>query len=167
MSGEVIYGLFDKAGALRYIGKAKCECARLKGHMREAGRRNTPLYAWIRKHGEPEVRVLERVEGDWREAERRLIAEGRARGDKLLNLADGGEQPFCSKEQRSKNAASLNAKLAADPQMRRVREMKRSIGSALKAGLVSNAARAKLRMAAEINPSLFGAWKHIPDRIEA
>lgn len=98
-----IYGLFDKAGGLRYIGKANCCKARLRGHMRDALRRNTPLYAWIKKHGEPEMRVLESDCTDWREAERRLIAEARARGDKLLNLADGGDQPFCPPETRKRN----------------------------------------------------------------
>lgn len=103
-----IYGLYDKAGRLRYIGKANNPVERLKGHMRDGRKRKTPLYDWIRKHGEPEMRVLESDCVDWKEAERRLIREARERGEKLLNLADGGDQPFCPTEVRSENAKKLN-----------------------------------------------------------
>jgi hypothetical protein len=85
-----IYGLFDpETGALRYIGKANNSAKRLKQHLREYRRSKTPVYAWIgklvRKGLSPEMRVLETAD-DWREAERRLIADARARGVRILNV---------------------------------------------------------------------------------
>lgn len=109
-----IYGLVDpRDGRVRYIGKANDTRKRLAGHLRDARRRSTPVYAWVRKLGalglKPEARVLERVEGDgWKDAERRLIAEHRALGP-LLNVADGGDEPACPIEVRRANAARLNA----------------------------------------------------------
>lgn len=98
-----IYGLYDLHGRLRYIGKANDPVARIRSHMRDSKRRKTPLYDWIRKHGEPVMRVLEDNCCDWREAERRLIAEAKARGERLLNLAAGGDEPHCPKEVRKEN----------------------------------------------------------------
>ena len=93
---------------VRYIGKANDPAARLKSHMRDARRRNTPLYCWVRRlRAEgltPAMRVLEWVE-DWEKAEIRHIAERRAKGERLLNLADGGDEPHCPPEQRIKNGA--------------------------------------------------------------
>jgi len=98
-----VYGLYDANGRLRYIGKANSPEARLKTHMRDSRRRDTPLYRWIRKNGTPQLRILETDCVDWREAERRLITAARARGEKLLNLADGGDEPFCPPEVRRAN----------------------------------------------------------------
>lgn len=99
-----IYGLYDQAGTLRYIGKANDPSKRLKSHVRDARRlAKTPVHAWINEHGCPEMRVIERDCLDWREAERRLIAQARSRGDFLLNLAAGGDEPFCSPEVRRQN----------------------------------------------------------------
>lgn len=104
-----IYGLFDSTGALRYIGKANDPAKRLKGHMRDVRRRRTPLYDWLSKYGEPELRILEASCHDWKEAERRLIAEARARGDRLLNVADGGDEPHCPIETRRANGSKASA----------------------------------------------------------
>lgn len=100
-----IYGLCDADGTLRYIGKANNVEKRLASHMREVGRRDYPLYRWIAKRGRPLVVVLHECgDGeDWREVERRLIAEARARGEKLLNVADGGDEPHCPIEVRRAN----------------------------------------------------------------
>lgn len=157
-----IYGLFDNQGRLRYIGKADKPAERLKGHMRET-RRRSPLYDWLRKHGLPEMRVLEADCLDWREAERRLIAEARERGDKLLNLADGGDEPHCPREVRARNGAANARAIHSDPKRRRIWELKRSLGSALKQGYVSNETRAKMRKAAVDRPDLFGEWRNLPD----
>ena len=98
-----IYGLYDSAGQLRYIGKANAPEVRLRGHMRDAKRRKTPLYSWINKHGQPTLRVLESDCQDWRASEKRLIAEARERGERLLNLAAGGDEPHCPTEVRAEN----------------------------------------------------------------
>lgn len=104
-----IYALIDpRDGAVRYIGKANDSAKRLKSHIRDARReaRRTPVYAWIRKIVSmgmmPSFRVLETTD-DWKEAERRHIAEARARGERLLNVADGGDEPFCPPEVRAAN----------------------------------------------------------------
>lgn len=103
----VIYGLTDPAtGELRYIGKANDAAKRLEGHMRET-RRRTPLYDWLRKLSTqgtlPGLIILHECDGDWREDERSLIAEARRRGDRILNVADGGDEPFCPAEVRREN----------------------------------------------------------------
>ena len=162
-----IYGLFDSGGSLRYVGKANNPEKRLSGHMRESRRRNTPLYAWIRKYGKPEMRVLEESCENWQEAERRHIREAVEAGAKLLNLAEGGIQPYCSKEQRSRNAKALNARMEADPTLRAVHAIKRNIANGLRPGLVRNETREKLREAARRNPRIFGCWEGLPDREEA
>lgn len=99
-----IYGLLDPVtGELRYIGKANNAAKRLKSHLRDMKRRKSPLYGWLGKLDQPpNIKILERTL-DWKEAERRLIAEYRGKGERLLNLADGGDEPFCPKEIRAAN----------------------------------------------------------------
>jgi len=162
--GPSIYGLYDQDGNLRYIGKAIDPAGRLKGHMRET-RRSTPIYSWIRKHGCPELRVLEKDCADWRESERRLIAEARARGEKLLNIADGGDEPFCPEDVRAKNGAATARAIQSDPFRKRVWNLKREVGRAIKNGFCDNTARAKLRRAAELRPDLFGCYASLPDLV--
>ncbi|MGA0604879.1 hypothetical protein ACO2Q0_02675 [Phenylobacterium sp. VNQ135] len=166
-----IYGLTDpETGAVRYIGKANSVEARFRGHLRETRRRRTPLYDWMRKvldAGQvPGVVVLERCVGDWREAERRLIAEARARGDRILNLADGGDQPSCPAKIRSENGHRLVEKIRTDDEFRRIWVLKREMQSRLRDGLLSNKTRALLRQAAIDRPDVFGIWANLPDREE-
>ena len=98
---------------LRYIGKANQPRERLAGHLRDSRTRKTPLYAWVRKLTaaglKPEVVILRECSGNWRKDEQELIARGRVHGHRLLNLADGGDQPYCSPEQRTKNAKALQS----------------------------------------------------------
>ncbi|MBO9624156.1 MAG: GIY-YIG nuclease family protein [Sphingomonas sp.] len=163
-----IYGLFDSTGALRYVGKARDAKARLKDHMRECRghRRRTPLYDWLRKHGVPEMRLLEADCVDWREAERRHISEARARGERLLNIADGGDQPHCPAEIRARNGAANAAAIHGDPLKKRIWNAKRALAQGLRQGMVMNSTRAKMREAAHRLPHLFGEWATIPDREE-
>lgn len=162
-----IYGLFDSEGALRYVGKAVSPKKRLAGHMKDSRKRNTPLYAWIRKHGQPDMRVLEANCADWQEAEKRLIREAIQRGDKLLNLAEGGIQPYCSTEQRSRNAKALNQSMRDNPRQKRIRDIKHIISNGLRLGFVNDETRSKLRLAASKNPSVFGCWSDIPNQVSA
>lgn len=157
-----IYGLYDpRTGALRYIGKANDATKRLKSHLRDASRRDTPVYRWLRKLRAdglaPQMLVLEAAK-DWREAERRLIALSRARGDSLLNVADGGDEPFCSPELRKGNAVALNMRIANDPLQWWLREAKRRLVTASKHGYLSESTTAKLRQAAVKRPDLFGCF---------
>lgn len=102
---SAIYALRDPStGEVRYVGKANNPQARLKSHMRAARSRNTPVYCWIRslkdKGLEPQMEVLEWTE-DWKSREKALILQHKS--DRLLNLAEGGDEPHCSKEQRQAN----------------------------------------------------------------
>lgn len=166
-----IYGLTDPStGEVRYIGKANDIGARFKRHLREVRRRRTPLYDWMRKlsgQGQrPGVVELERCAGDWREAERRLIAEARARKARLLNVADGGDEPHCPDHVRSSNGHKLVAKIRGDEQFRSIWSLKRKMQALIRDGLVPNRTRAKLRQAAIDSPALFGLWANLPDRQE-
>lgn len=165
-----IYALIDpRTGAIRYVGKANDSAKRLKKHIQDSRTRNTPVYCWMRKLAGmglvPSVRVLE-VTDDWQEAERRLIDVLRARGERLLNVAEGGDEPYCSPEQRAENGRRLSAAIHSDPFRHRIWEIKRAIACALKSGFLSNQHRAKLRLAAQKRPDLFGAWLNLPDRAE-
>lgn len=155
-----IYGLYDSGGELRYIGKADDPAKRLKSHLRDSIRRNTPLYAWIRKHGAPEMRVLIKDSRDWRADERRMIAERRPSG-RLLNLADGGDQPKSTKAQLAVAGQAAAVARQSTPAKRRLWELKRALGQLLKDGCVSESTRAKMRVAAARRPDLFGAWASV------
>ncbi|WP_332763951.1 GIY-YIG nuclease family protein [Phenylobacterium sp.] len=165
-----IYGLTDAAGEIRYIGKANNAAQRFKGHLREC-RRRSPLYDWIaslRAGGTlPSCVVLTTCdESAWQDEERRLIAWGRALGYRLLNLADGGNQPNCSPAARSANGRRLAEKIRGDDMFRRIWSLKRDLSRLVRDGLVRNATRARLRAAAAENPTLFGVFRDLPDRAE-
>lgn len=153
-----IYGLFDHAGNLRYIGKANDPVRRLASHMRDSRRRDTPVYRWIRKNGLPVMSVLSANCVDWGAEERRLIAEARARGDKLLNVAEGGDEPFCPVHVRAANGLKAVAARIATPERARLYELKRSLGQNLKHGYVSKKTRAKMRGLAKDYPEQFLMW---------
>jgi hypothetical protein len=164
-----IYALKDPATLeVRYIGKANDSRKRLLSHIRDSRRRNTPVYAWMRKLARAGmVPVVEVVavcrEAEWPETERRLIAQY---GEccNLLNLAVGGEQPFCSVEQRAENGRRNARAIHDDPKARRIWELKKFMGQSLKFlksnGLTDTYNRGvrKLKYAAAKNPELFGAY---------
>lgn len=161
-----IYGLHDpRTGELRYIGKANDVGKRFKDHLRET-RRRTPLYDWIKMLRGlglvPRMEVLECCGvGAWQEAEIRAIADARAAGIRLLNVAEGGNEPFCSTEIRAENGRKSVAARTSTPLKARVYQLKRHIGQLLKAGYVNEATKAKLRLAAGKRPELFGAWSSL------
>lgn len=108
-----IYGLFcPDTGALRYVGKANKPAKRLATHIRESRRRKTPVACWVAKLASegktPVMRVLEAGCSDWEGAERRLIAHHREQGAALLNVADGGARPKCSRRTQSRNGLNYN-----------------------------------------------------------
>lgn len=158
-----IYGLLNpETGELRYIGKADNPAKRLATHMRDARRRNTPVYCWIRSLATaPVMLVLESDCLDWEGAERRWIARAKVAGIRLLNLADGGDQPSCPEHVRRANAVALNATLDADPIRRKAWHLNRRLSVALREGRISEGAREKLRQAAAKRPDLFGRWANI------
>lgn len=158
-----IYGLCDPdTGEVRYIGKANNAQDRFKRHMREF-RRKYPVYAWrdkLLKSGKmPRLIILAETDGDWRDLERSFIAEYRASGARLLNIADGGDEPSCSKEQLSKNAKKLNnMQYGGDAFMTEVRRIRMAGVSYLRSGVVNEEVKAKFRMAALKRPDLFGCF---------
>jgi hypothetical protein len=159
-----IYGLSDPVtGALRYVGKANNAQARLKSHLRDCRRRKTPVYSWMRKllnsGGVPALVILaECSQEDWPFVEQSMIAAKRLEGAKLLNLAKGGDEPFCSTATRQANGRAVAKLRVSDERKARVYHLKRQVGLLLRAGLVSDSNKAKLRLAANKAPALFGIW---------
>lgn len=144
MGSPEIYALTDPDGKIRYIGKANNSQSRFKGHLRDARRRSTPVYCWITslvsKGQVPGLVVLEVCSTrSWQDAERHHIAAHRAIGFELLNVADGGNEPACSREVRAENGRR-NAK-ARDPKMW---ALKHAIGLGLRSKYISDATKAKL-----------------------
>lgn len=162
-----IYGLYDpRDGSLRYIGKANDPIVRMKGHIRDAQRRKTPVYSWISKLISdglcPEMRVIcVCPSGDWQAREKEEIASARERGERLLNLADGGDEPYCPAEVRAKNGRKVAKMRVATDYKSRVYVLKREMGRLLKEGSVSEKNKQKLRLAAQKAPHLFGCYAGI------
>jgi hypothetical protein len=163
--GEIYALCCPDTGEVRYIGKAKDSEARLKSHLRDARRRKTPVYCWINKlmaAGKiPAMRVLE-IADDWREAERRLIAQHR--GPRLLNLAEGGDEPHCPSEVRAANGRKNAQAREADPVKRTIHRFLQRMGHVFKRAEKrgtpeKNEARrltlAKAKAAAAANPQRF------------
>lgn len=149
---------------VRYIGKANDCRKRLLSHLRDRSRRKTPLYDWINSivadGKEPVLKILEHSE-DWALSEKRLISSYRESGANLLNVAHGGNEPFCSAEQRASNGRNLAKKIHNDPKLKRIWEIKRVLGAALRNGHLSEKTRLSMRDAAKKNPKLFGRWANI------
>jgi hypothetical protein len=109
-----IYALIDpRDNALRYIGKANCSRKRLASHLRDMHVRNTPVYRWMRKLNglglRPSVEVLVSCpQNEWQGVEKRAIQFAKDSGARLLNVAEGGDEPYCSPEVRSANAKAMN-----------------------------------------------------------
>lgn len=156
-----IYGLVDADGCLRYIGKANDPAKRLASHMRDSMRRDTPVYRWIRKNGRPKMVILAVDCEDWKVTERALIAEARTRGDKLLNIADGGDEPFCPALVRAKNGILAAKRRVDTPDKARLYKLKTSLGRALKQGYCTEETKMKMRVIAERLPAQFGDWADI------
>lgn len=164
-----IYGLYDPdTDELRYIGKANDSAKRLKSHLSDSRRAKRPVCVWIAglvaQCKAPVMRVIEIVpESEWKEAERRLIAEHRETAN-LLNLAPGGDMPSMTREQRVENARRMNAKVkASDPKWQRwvntKRDMKRLYRQLMKRPSISAyILRLRMKCFAADAPNLCGEW---------
>lgn len=159
-----IYALVDpRTLQIRYVGKANDVNKRLQRHYSDAKTRNTPVYTWLRKLAReglrPILTTLAVCEHGWQEMERTIIAKMRAAGAKLLNLADGGDEPYCSPEIRSELGRKA-AELHKDPERRAVWEFKKRYGDALKDRHVRPETKEKLkksmRTLGHVLPELFG-----------
>jgi hypothetical protein len=150
-----IYALIDpRDGSTRYIGKANDVSKRLSSHLRDSRRRDTPVYRWVRKLARlglsPHIEVISTCsDQDWPEAEREEIKKARESGARLLNVAEGGNQPLCTPEIRASNG-----RRAANSRDKRKWRLMRALGSALKQGYVSDATKARMRA----RPDVFGQF---------
>ncbi|WP_235563002.1 NUMOD3 domain-containing DNA-binding protein [Microbacterium sp. Root53] len=97
----VVYGVREIGSTeYRYVGMTtRTVSSRRKQHFKAAREgRKRPVYDWLRKYENPESVYFESLElvmsdslTDLFQAERRWIAALRDRGDRLLNLTDGGD----------------------------------------------------------------------------
>lgn len=164
-----IYEIIDpRDGSVRYIGKANNTQKRFKQHLRDARRLTRPIHAWLSKMVEadmiPQVRVVAMCRHEhWQEVEKAVIAQGRADGYPLLNLAEGGDDIYCSPEVRKELGHRLNARIKKEvsPQMQRFYELKRLLGIAISKGQVSEKTRARMREGAARHPGLLGDWANV------
>lgn len=136
-SKATIYALeCPESGEVRYVGKANDAAKRLAGHLRDSRRRNTPVCCWIRSLSAkgllPQMRILETVDAsEWVAAERKWIAEFRSRTIKLLNLADGGNQPSQTQEQRADGGRKAVKAREKDARSRRLWRVRKDLGDSL------------------------------------
>lgn len=144
-----IYGLLDpRDGQIKYVGKTKDLAQRMKDHLKDAKRSNTPKNAWLLKLGRldlcPEMIVLEEVsKAMWPEAERRWIADMRKRGIPLKNICDGGEGrtgPLSDETKRKLSIANRGRKWTP--------EQRKRASEAQMGHRVSSATKERLRRAA-------------------
>lgn len=170
MDRAFIYALIDpRSDKVRYIGKANDVMGRYRSHVRDARRRDTPVYRWWRHLNSlglaPVMATLAMCHTcEWKNLEENLIAEHRKEG-KLLNVANGGDEPFCPSDVRAMNGRNTALRIHSNKTQRRVWEIKRTLGGFLADSSVKESAkkrvRAKLRLAARINPSMCGGWATI------
>lgn len=164
-----IYALTEpNSGEVRYIGKANDAQKRFKSHMREM-RRKTPVYCWIgalRKKGQiPSLSILEVCNSEnWCDVERAAIAAARREGARLLNVAEGGDEPYCSKEVRAENGRKAVKARVATPFKAQVWSTNKRLAQLLSQGAGSNALREFLRQAAIARPDIFGCYANLKDR---
>lgn len=161
-----IYSLLDpRDGSIRYVGKANDSLKRLKTHLAET-RRSTPLYCWIEKLRGlglvPQLQVMSVCNfSDWQQCEREAIANARLRGLNILNLADGGDEPYCPPEVRAANGRANAIARVSTSQKARAYKSNHMLGILLRQGHVSESAKEKMRYAAAKRPDLFGRWAAI------
>jgi len=171
-----IYGLQDPiTDEIRYVGKAKNPAERFKAHLREiksANKAHYPVYRWIAKLATknllPNLVVLaSAISNDWQSLEKIMIAQYRNDlGKKLLNVALGGEQPFCTPKQYKANGFKLNERLRRDSFLLRVRYLKQQMKAHMKyvkamSPEEAETIYAKLRYAGAKRPDLFGEYRYL------
>ena len=144
-----IYALSDEDGVVRYVGKTVNPDNRLRQHIGISKKPRTPVQCWIKREMAQGRKVSLNVvawvdEKFWRETERALIAGLRPYG-RLLNLADGGDEP-----QRS-----------SYPDAQARWRTKNTLRWGLKNGFVDERTKALMRSAAVAAPHWFGEWASV------
>lgn len=97
MRAAYIYGLLDpRTNALRYVGKSCDPILRHRSHIAYGRKRirKGVMNQWIKDLAdqklEPELVLIEKIEGDWKEREIYWIHRLREEGYPLLNTSSGG-----------------------------------------------------------------------------
>lgn len=131
---EIYALLCPDTNAIRYIGKANNSNSRLKTHLRDCYRRDYPVYRWIRKllkdNKLPVLKIL-KISNNWKADEIDLISFHKKAGAKLLNVALGGDEPFCSLTIRANNGRQVAAAIHSDPVKKRLWRLKMDLTSML------------------------------------
>ena len=159
-----IYALLDPDdGTVRYIGKARCSRTRLKTHISDARKRNSLVHIWIRGLGSPPLlKVLEVcLDDQWKVREKELIAAERLINPSLLNVANGGNEPFCPPSVRAENGRMVAKLRVRDERAATIYRLKRNLAQALRRGELREDTKTKLRLAAVRFPHLFSEWADI------
>lgn len=156
-----IYGLFDpRTNELRYVGKANDSASRFRGHMREARRRKSPVYIWIRELFSlslmPYFRVLSITTTElWPMEERRQVKLAVASGSSILNVNPGGNAPKLDKQTQRKNGKRVADLRARDPKIYRMWYLKKALGIALRKGELNAETLALMKS----RPDVFGTMR--------
>ena len=172
-----IYGLQDPiTDEIRYVGKAKNPAERFKKHLKESKsnrRSHYPVYQWINRLSIngllPNLVVLaSSVSDDWKHLEIAMISQLRQEiGKRLLNVANGGDQPSCSDEQRKLNAVKMNATLnTRDDRLKRITYLKQRIAYYINhindmSPTKAESFLSKLRYAGAKRPDIFGEYRYL------
>lgn len=165
-----IYGITDEHGVVRYVGKSVEVERRFSDHLKERDRKY-PLYTWIRKQQRENrsvgcVVLASALGHDWQSLEKTVIKQYREDGFRLLNLADGGDEPFMTVEQRKRNGSriicplavrqangrAVSAAIQSEPRRAKLHKLKLRMCLEWKKGNLSSEVKTKLLSAAFCNP---------------
>lgn len=118
---------------IRYIGKSVNIKKRLIGHISKSKKRNDHFHNWIKsilKEGlKPNIEVIKYTDDlNWMQDEKNAIKEYREKGYNLLNIAEGGNEPYCSKEQRAINGKNTAIFIHSDEKRKRFWQLKQQLG---------------------------------------
>lgn len=128
-----LYSLSDpNTNEVMYIGKAVNSLKRFSAHINYSKSRNTPLYAWINEllslNQKPLLHILDVVdENEWEQKEIELINEYRNKSVNLLNVAKGGNQPYCSVSQRKINGKNVANQIHSNPLQKKLWGLKKDL----------------------------------------
>lgn len=145
-----------------YIGKSKNSKKRFAQHIYCAKRKRTPLYLWIKgllKEGtKPKLSVLYKTK-NWVKDEKKEIKSYREKYPNLLNIAEGGNEPFCPKEVRQENGRKNAYKVHhTDPLIKEIWSLKKELCLYLKNDWLKQETKGRLFKIAMEAPKTFGVF---------
>lgn len=158
-----IYAVCDPdSGKVMYVGKSNNPKKRLSQHIYDSGKRKSKIHGWIKgllaSGKAPTIKTLHvTTQENWQSTEIMEIAKQRAIGCAELNIAKGGNEPYCDKETRAMNGRNNAKKIHGDARRKRIWYLKQQIGIAIKQGYLTDRTKAKMRMAAKKHPAFFGS----------